>query len=191
MICIFTVYKNKVVAYIDTHVCLLSWKLKYIYIYSLIQWFSLVLQTCHIFKSARKLLKIPTPDPDPKSPSDLAPAYLFNLFSCPHPSSLHLVTGASFCSWSTPALSCLRAFAFAGYLCQELSSILAYVLKPDFFFKEISYRFSSCLSLCQQSTWGPCVTCCPETVLLSSPAVTSVCNYVLTPLVFPTRLSTA
>ena len=68
-------------------------------IQSNIIWSSLPLEICCTLESLRKLLTVPTPA-WPQSPHLIWP--LPSLCSLPHPSSLHLVTGASFCSWNTP-----------------------------------------------------------------------------------------
>ena len=68
-------------------------------IQSNIIWSSLPLETCCALESLRKPLTVPTPA-WPQSPHLIWP--LPGLCSLPHSSSLHLVTGASFCSWSTP-----------------------------------------------------------------------------------------
>lgn len=96
------------------------------------------LETSRTLESARKLLKISVSNP--KSPSDLTLAYLLNLLLYPHPSFLHFVTEAAFCSRTHHALSLLRGFAFAAYLCQDsLSSSFQYL---DLTFSaELSYHF--------------------------------------------------
>ena len=61
-------------------------------------WFSLALEVYCALESLRKLLTLPMPAWS-QSPHLLWS--LPSLCSLPHPSSLHLVTGASFCSWNT------------------------------------------------------------------------------------------